>query len=281
MADLEQDPNDPTPELRSAASKAYDLIVADLLSGRLAPTEDNPASEVMVQERFGLGSRMPVRMALAVLSAEGLIAQRARHGFWVAEVNEDDIRHIAPLRAQGDGIVAVALRARLAEPSADRDALTDRLDGYLGHMRDIGSTVPYKFKSAQYFADADTKFHTAIALTSGYRRGARLIVEWRNLLRLYRTIHGRTYGGSDIEEIVQEHEQIRDSIVGADADIPDIERAVITHVANSIQRCGIESAFAIQDRAPGGIVWAPRISSGTVIRESVHMHEAEDRAVPM
>ena len=75
------------------------------------PTEGEPLSENWLAKESQVESRMPARMALAVLAGEGLILQRARHGFWMVEYDFDDIAQIVEMRADVEARVVEVLCA--------------------------------------------------------------------------------------------------------------------------------------------------------------------------
>ena len=107
-----------TPEpIRDAARR---VLLDRLLAGALQP--GTRINETELAEEFGV-SRTPLREALFLLAAEGLIESRPRRGFYVAGLDPDSVRDI--YRTLG-GLEGLALRAS-PKPTAKR----------LGRLRDI------------------------------------------------------------------------------------------------------------------------------------------------
>ena len=96
--------------------------VAELLRQRIFAGELAPGSwidELRIAEEYGI-SRTPLREALKVLAAEGLITMKVRRGAYVTEVNDkdqQDVYHLlALLESDAAGVVAeVATEAQMAE----------------------------------------------------------------------------------------------------------------------------------------------------------------------
>lgn len=75
------------------------LRVADTLRAELfrhAPTQDGLLDEVEICERLGV-SRTPVREALKLLTAEGLLVHRPRQGTAVVQLTRDDLEKLLPV----------------------------------------------------------------------------------------------------------------------------------------------------------------------------------------
>ncbi|MEW6266374.1 MAG: GntR family transcriptional regulator [Thermodesulfobacteriota bacterium] len=98
-----------------------EIIEGRLRAGlRLVPEE--------LAKRFRI-SKMPVRDALMSLQKDGLVTNRPRIGFFVADINLADIEEIYPLRA---ALNALAVKIIL-EQGYDHDFLTD-LEAVLENM---------------------------------------------------------------------------------------------------------------------------------------------------
>ena len=246
-----EDSNQPSDELRSQAAHAYDIILTDILSGDLLPTKERPSSEKTLQDKHNFGSRMPIRMALAVLASEGLIAQRARHGFWVVDYTDHDLKQIGAMRADADAMVASFLGARIADGTVKTESSEYlRILGAVARMEELANDVrqhqTVDFDVEMEFANCDTQFHAFIAEATNYTLAARHIHQWRNLVRLYRVRRGIHYTAEDLNNICGEHRQlidlfdrVKDRPIGIDA---QIEHAATSHIANSLGRCSADLA---------------------------------------
>lgn len=159
-------------------------LLAELLHGRVSlPTEAEPLSENWLAKESGVESRMPARMALAVLAGEGLILQRARHGFWMVEYDLDDIAQIVGMRADVEARVVEALFAEGGPRNADAWGEVVRASAELEQLfRADGAPAD--------LADLDTQFHVGLALTGDLQVAARHIDEWSNQIRLFELQNG-------------------------------------------------------------------------------------------
>ncbi|MCK8645603.1 GntR family transcriptional regulator [Mycobacterium colombiense] len=266
-----EDPNRPSEALRSQADTAYQGILDDILTGELSPTESNPSSETTLQERYGLGSRMPVRMALAVLASEGLVAQRARHGFWIVDYSAHDMEQIGAMRADADAMVASFLGARVSATMITTETDNfERTRNALGHIRasfhamqDLANVARERGVTPDLekdFADHDTRFHTFMAAATDYTLAARHIRQWRNLVRLYRARQKVHYSEEDLAQICDEHRKLADLALRPVEDRFDgiealIEQAATDHVRASLWRARVtdkptEARQHLQQGAP-------------------------------
>jgi DNA-binding GntR family transcriptional regulator len=179
-------------------------VLADILHGRLpAPTEQDPLTERKLEAKYGETSRMPVRMALAVLAGEGLVRQRARHGYWLVEYDIDDVAQILAMRAGIEALIVDALSSKHvaswedAEPESNpsepqRAAWADALDA-VNKMEKLVRTIGHvddKKELAANFADEDTRFHASLARAADYDLASGHIGEWRGQARVYALQNG-------------------------------------------------------------------------------------------
>src|SRR6187549_161639 len=93
--------------------------VAELLRQRIFNRELAPGSwidELKLAEEYGI-SRTPLREALKVLAAEGLVTMKVRRGAYVTEVSEKDLADVYHLLSllESDAAGMVAQKASAAE----------------------------------------------------------------------------------------------------------------------------------------------------------------------
>lgn len=259
-----EDPNRPSEALQTQAERAYRLILNGIFRGDLLPTYEKPLSEVILKDRYerlGIGSRMPIRMALAVLASEGLVAQEARHGFWVVDYTAHDLRQIGAMRADTDAMVASFLRASISGEGVTTERDFQRVYHSLEIIADSRRRMELLATQAPQgtvdldveiqFASHDTRFHTFIAAATDYMLAARHIQQWRNLIRLYRAQHQIHYTGQELLAICAEHELLiqlaarptAERFEGIDVEIEHraamIEQAATAHVTASLSRAGV------------------------------------------
>src|SRR5512145_909709 len=103
----------------SLAPRALYEEVAELLRQRIFRRELEPGSwidEVKLAEEYGI-SRTPLREALKVLAAEGLVTMKVRRGAYVTEMSEKDLTDVYHLLSllESDAAGVVASEATDAE----------------------------------------------------------------------------------------------------------------------------------------------------------------------
>jgi DNA-binding GntR family transcriptional regulator len=76
------------------AKRAYDLILAEILDGRLAP--GTRLIEAHLAKRFGI-SRTPLREALFLLQQKGFVESEFNCGFSVKPLSEREAREVYPM----------------------------------------------------------------------------------------------------------------------------------------------------------------------------------------
>ncbi len=103
----------------SLSPRALYQEVAELLRQRIFKRELEPGSwidELKIAEDYGI-SRTPLREALKVLAAEGLVTMKVRRGAYVTEVNEKDLTDVYHLLSllESDAAAVVATQATPAQ----------------------------------------------------------------------------------------------------------------------------------------------------------------------
>src|SRR3990167_2702854 len=120
----------------SLAPRALYQEVAELLRQRIYKRELEPGGwidEMKIAEEYGI-SRTPLREALKVLAAEGLVTMKVRRGAYVTEVSEKDLSDVYHLLSllESDAAGVVAERATDAELK-DLQALHKELEAAVGN----------------------------------------------------------------------------------------------------------------------------------------------------
>lgn len=150
------------------AQQLRDLIFA----GELSP--GTFVDETRLCEQLDI-SRTPLREALKVLTAEGLIRHEPRRGCFVNEVTEQDLDDIFPVIALLEG--RCAYEAALQASDADIEALHalhDQLERSAAH------------NSIQDYYAANYAIHEAIIAIAGNKWLAQVIRDLRKILKLAR-----------------------------------------------------------------------------------------------
>src|SRR3954470_14018935 len=102
----------------SIAPRALYEEVAELLRQRIFRRELQPGSwidEVKLAQEYGI-SRTPLREALKVLAAEGLVTMKMRRGAYVTEVSDQDLEEVYHLLSLLESNAAGVVAASANEP---------------------------------------------------------------------------------------------------------------------------------------------------------------------
>lgn len=201
------------------ASTALYEQVADQLRQRILAREMEPGSwvdELKLCGELGI-SRTPLREALKVLAAEGLVTMKLRRGAYVTEMSERDVREAYQLLAllESDAAAEVAARATDAQ-------LTE-----LGHLhRALEEALPDR----DAFFAANEQFHLRVLEIDGNRWRLQIVGDLRRLMKLNR--HHSLFREGRLEESLLEHRAIMQALLSRDA--PACRQLVQTHFSNGL-----------------------------------------------
>ncbi len=182
---------------RPIATPALYEQVAERLRARIYAHELAPGAwvdEQALADEFGI-SRTPMREALKVLAAEGLVVLKPRRGCYVAEMSERDLDEIFPVLALLEGRVAEEATRRLA------DADFRRLESIHADLERHAAA-----HDADRFFEANQAFHNTLQELAGNRWLSQLIDDTRKFLKLTRRDSLRLDGR--IHQSLAEHAEI-------------------------------------------------------------------------
>lgn len=179
----------------SLAPRALYEEVAELLRQRIFARELEPGSwidELKLAEEYGI-SRTPLREALKVLAAEGLVTMKVRRGAYVTEVSEKDLADVYHLLSllESDAAGVVAERATDSE-LAELQTLHEALEAAAGE-RD------------RFFA-INEQFHMRVLELARNRWREQMVADLRKVMKLNR--HNSLLKTGRIEESLSEHRAI-------------------------------------------------------------------------
>ncbi|PZO14972.1 MAG: GntR family transcriptional regulator [Burkholderiales bacterium] len=179
----------------SLAPRALYEEVAELLRQRIFKRELEPGSwidELKLAEEYGI-SRTPLREALKVLAAEGLVTMKVRRGAYVTEVSEKDLADVYHLLSllESDAAGVVAQQASDDE-LAELHALHNALEAAVGE-RD------------RFFA-LNEQFHMRLLELARNRWREQMVADLRKVMKLNR--HNSLLKTGRIEESLAEHRAI-------------------------------------------------------------------------
>jgi DNA-binding GntR family transcriptional regulator len=204
------------------AAKRRDRIFA----GDLAPGSfvDEPAlcAELSI-------SRTPLREALKVLTAEGLLRHEPRRGCFVSQITEQDLDEIFPVIALLEG--RCAFEAARNATDADLAALEQL------HARLQRSASAKRF--TEYY-EANYAIHEAIIVLANNRWLAQVIGDLRKIVKLARMQQLRAPGR--LEQSLSEHMTVYAALKARDAE--GAEAAMRTHLTR--QRVALRELARLQ-----------------------------------
>jgi DNA-binding GntR family transcriptional regulator len=188
----------------SLAPRALYQEVAELLRQRIFKRELEPGSwidEMKLAEEYGI-SRTPLREALKVLAAEGLVTMKVRRGAYVTEVSETDLADVYHLLSllESDAAGVVAQRATDAQLK-ELQALHKELEAAAGN-RD------------KFFA-VNERFHMRLLQIAGNRWRDQMVADLRKVMKLNR--HQSLLKSGRIEDSLREHRAVMEALTKRDA----------------------------------------------------------------
>ena len=201
--------------------------VAELLRQRIFGRELEPGSwidELKIAKDYGI-SRTPLREALKVLAAEGLITMRVRRGAYVTEVSKTDLADVyhllSLLESDAAGVVATqATDAELAE--------LQKLHKALEAAAKPGKAA--KPNTDQFFA-INEQFHMRLLAIANNRWRDQMVADLRKVMKLNR--HNSLLKSGRIEESLAEHQAIMNALAARDAQLT--AQRMREHFANGLE----------------------------------------------
>lgn len=193
---------------RPLAPRALYEEVAESLRQRIFNRELAPGSwidELKIAEAFGI-SRTPLREALKVLAAEGLVTMKVRRGAYVTEVSEQDLAEVYHLLSllESDAAGSVAAKASAAELH-ELQALHQQLEA---------AAAPEQQDREQFFR-VNEQFHMRLLDIADNRWSRQMVVDLRKVMKLNR--HNSLLKAGRIAESLAEHRRIMAALGQRDA----------------------------------------------------------------
>ena len=204
----------------SLAPRALYEEVAELIRQRIFGRELEPGSwidEVKLAQEYGI-SRTPLREALKVLAAEGLVTMKVRRGAYVTEVSERDLAEVYHLLAllESDAAAVVAERATAAE---------------LKELQALHAELAAATGDRDRFFAINERFHMRLLEIAGNRWRNQMVADLRKVMKLNRQ-HSLLKSGR-IEESRAEHAAVMQALAARD---PEAARARMQeHFRNGLE----------------------------------------------
>ncbi|MEO8542275.1 MAG: GntR family transcriptional regulator [Burkholderiaceae bacterium] len=208
----------------SLAPRALYQEVAEQLRQRIFNRELEPGSwidELKLANDYGI-SRTPLREALKLLAAEGLVTMKVRRGAYVTEVSEQDLSDVYHVLAllESDAAGLVATQASAAE-LAELQVLHTDLER-AAHRGGAGR---------REFFVVNEAFHMRLLEIARNRWSRQLSIDLRKVMKLNRQ-HSLLKQGR-IEESLKEHQALMQALAARDA--ITATQAMRTHFRNGLE----------------------------------------------
>jgi len=194
--------------------------VAEQLRQRIFRRELEPGSwidELKIAEEFGI-SRTPLREALKVLAAEGLVTMKVRRGAYVTEMSEKDLRDVYHLLSllESDAAGVVAEHATEAQ---------------LKTLQDLHAELEAAVADREKFFAINERFHMHLLEMADNRWRSQMVADLRKVMKLNR--HNSLFKQGRIEDSLGEHRAILAAMVARDAKAT--AKAMQAHFAQGLE----------------------------------------------
>jgi DNA-binding GntR family transcriptional regulator len=179
--------------------------VAERLRQQIFARELEPGSWIDEQKLaadYGI-SRTPLREALKVLAAEGLVTMKVRRGAYVTEMSADDVKQIYHLLGllESDAAGVVARHAS---------------DEQLRELRTLHDKLEKQVRQRDAFFATNELFHIRLLQMSGNRWLEQTVHDLRKVMKLNR--HHSLFRQGRLAESLAEHREVMQAIERRDAE---------------------------------------------------------------
>jgi DNA-binding GntR family transcriptional regulator len=204
----------------SLSPRALYEEVAELLRQRIFSRELAPGSwidEMKLAEEYGI-SRTPLREALKVLAAEGLVTMKVRRGAYVTEVSEKDLSDVYHLLSllESDAAGVVAQRAS---------------DAQIAELQLLHKQLEASAHNREKFFAINERFHMRLLEIAGNRWRDQMVADLRKVMKLNR--HNSLLKSGRVKESLLEHRALVEALVRRDS--KGAVRKMREHFRNGLQ----------------------------------------------
>ena len=190
--------NAPTAHLHLKPRALYEEV-AELLRQRIFRRELEPGAwidELTISAEYGI-SRTPLREAIKVLAAEGLVTMKMRRGAYVTEVNEKDLTDVyhllSLLESDAAGVVAV-----------------QGTDAELEELQALQKELEESVANRARFFEINEKFHMRLLAIANNRWRDQMVADLRKVMKLNR--HNSLLKTGRMEDSLAEHRAIMQAL---------------------------------------------------------------------
>jgi DNA-binding GntR family transcriptional regulator len=192
----------------SLSPRALYEEVAELLRQRIFKRELEPGSwidELKIAESYGI-SRTPLREALKVLAAEGLVTMKVRRGAYVTEVSERDLADVYHLLGLLESDAASVVATTATEPQIEALKIL--------HQELEACAMPGKQNRVRFF-EINERFHMLLLELANNRWRNQVVADLRKVMKLNR--HNSLLKSGRIDESLKEHRALMAAILAGDS----------------------------------------------------------------
>ncbi|MBA3059850.1 MAG: GntR family transcriptional regulator [Gammaproteobacteria bacterium] len=192
----------------SLSPRALYEEVAELLRQRIFERELAPGSwidELKIAQDYGI-SRTPLREALKVLAAEGLVTMKVRRGAYVTEVSERDLSDVYHMLSllESDAAGVVATTADEAQIESLQSLHTE-----------LEAAARPEQQDRERFFEINERFHQRLLEIADNRWRDQMVADLRKVMKLNR--HNSLLKSGRMEESLAEHQALMAAIASRDA----------------------------------------------------------------
>ncbi|MEI8169036.1 MAG: GntR family transcriptional regulator [Rhodoferax sp.] len=191
----------------SLSPRALYEEVAERLRQRIFERELEPGSwidELKIAEAYGI-SRTPLREALKVLAAEGLVTMKVRRGAYVTEVSERDLSDVyhllSLLEADAAGVVAST-------------ATSEQLEELKTLHSELEAAAKPSKPDRELFFEINERFHMRLLEIANNRWRNQMVTDLRKVMKLNR--HNSLLKSGRLEESLNEHRAVMKALTERD-----------------------------------------------------------------
>jgi DNA-binding GntR family transcriptional regulator len=195
-----------------ASHRIADSLRAAILEGSYQPGERIRQEDIAA--RSG-ASRIPVREALRMLAAEGLVTLVANSGAWVTRLTMAECTETYLIRERLEPLLLRTSMPFLAEP-------------VIGRLAELADAMERPGASVAEFLRADREFHLSSYAGAAQGETWHIIHRMWNTTQHYRREFAERAARDGLTVTHLEHRLLLDSLRRQDAD--DAERVLVTHI---------------------------------------------------
>lgn len=207
-----------TPTTHLAPRALYE-DVAERMRQQIFARELEPGAwidELKLCTEMGI-SRTPLREALKVLAADGLVTMKVRRGAYVTEMSERDVREAYQLLAllESDAAAQVATGASIEQ---------------LDELQGLHEALEMQVDQREAFFAANEQFHLRLLEIEGNRWRQQIVTDLRRVMKLNR--HHSLFKQGRLAESLAEHRAVMAAMATRDAE--GARRLMVLHFENGL-----------------------------------------------